>query len=245
MIDLNNSIDMAFSSRHSGNLNLDSSSVAAAFKFDSQDEFPANENIECEFSNIKLVKSDAPLFMRSPELNITPLGNSYELEWKGGDYRQAQYYILEKSSGNNPYVPVHTIQADNSEERTYSFVDIADELSGIIYYRVKQQNNDGSVVYSSQVKIGRGKQAPFELAQNYPNPFNPKTSIIVELFEDSEIEITVYSLDGTEISKIYKGFLSKGVHKFSFDAEGLTSGIYLYKVEAPEYTQTKKMIFTK
>ncbi len=246
IIDLNNSVNLSFNNRHSVHFTSDSSSLAAIYKFDSANEFiTENKNVKLESSNIKFVKSDAPLFARSPELNITLLGNSYELEWKGGDYKQAQNYILEKFSGNNPYVQIHTVQADNTQEKSYSFIDVPDENSEIVYYRVKQQNYDGSVVYSSQVKVGQGTTEPFTIGQNYPNPFNPKTSIEVEILEDSEIEITIYSLDGTEISKLFKGFLSKGIHRFSFDGEGLPSGIYLYKVEAPNFTQTKKMILTK
>jgi hypothetical protein len=246
IIDLNNSINISFNNRHSVHFTSDSSSLAAIYKFDSPNEFlTENKNVKLDFSNVKFVKSDAPLFARSPELNITFLGNSYELEWKAGDYKQAQYYILEKSSGNNPYVQIHTVQADNTQEKSYSFLDVPDENSEVVYYRVKQQNYDGSIVYSSQVKVGQGTIEPFSIGQNYPNPFNPKTSIEVEILEDSEIEITIYSLDGTEISKLYKGFLPKGIHRFSFDGEGLPSGIYLYKVAAPNFTQTKKMILTK
>lgn len=246
IIDLNNTENLSFNNRHSLHFTSDSSALIAMYKFDSSNEFlTENKNVKVDFSNIKFVKSDAPLFARSPELNITFLGNSYELEWKGGDFKQAQYYMLEKSSGNNPYVQIHNVQADNTHEKHYSFLDVPDKNSEVVYYRIKQQNYDGSVVYSSQVKVGQGTIEPFTIGQNFPNPFNPKTSIEIEMIEDSEIEITIYSLDGTEIAKLYKGFLSKGLHKFNFDGEGLPSGIYLYKVEAPNFNQTKKMILTK
>ncbi|HSP87074.1 MAG TPA: T9SS type A sorting domain-containing protein [Ignavibacteriaceae bacterium] len=245
IIDLNNSVNLSFNNRHSINFNLDSSSLAGIYKFDSQNELlTENKNLKLEFLNTKLIKSDAPIFARSPELNINLLGNSYELEWKGGDYKQAQYYILEKSSGNKPYIQIHSLQADNTQEKTYSFIDVPEE-SEVVYYRIKQQNFDGSIVYSSQLKVGQGISEPFTLGQNYPNPFNPKTSIEVEIIEDSEIEIIIYSLDGREILKLFKGSLSKGMHKFDFDGEGLPSGIYLFKVAAPNFTQTKKMILTK
>jgi hypothetical protein len=246
IVDLNNSVRLSFTNRHSINFSSDSSSIAAVYKMDSSNEFlKENKSVKLEFSNVKFIKSDAPIFTKSPELNITLLGSTYLLEWKGGDYKQAQHYILEKSSGNNPYSQIHSVQADNTQEKSYSFVDAPDINSEVVYYRIKQQNYDGSVVYSPQVKIGQGITEPFTTGQNYPNPFNPKTSIEVDLIQDSEIEITIYSLDGTEITKLYKGFLSKGVYKFDFDGEGLPSGIYLYKVSAPNFTQTKKMILTK
>ncbi|RPI69471.1 MAG: T9SS C-terminal target domain-containing protein [Ignavibacteriales bacterium] len=245
IVDLNNSNSLSFNNRHSVHFNSESSTPAAIYKMDSQNEFlTENKNVSLEFSNIRLVKSDAPLFARSPELNITLLGNSYELQWKGGDYKQAQNYILEKSAGSS-YHQIYSVQADNTREKSYTFIDMPDENSEVVYYRIRQQNYDGSVVYSSQVKIGQGITEPFTIGQNYPNPFNPKTSIEIELIQDSEIEIIIYSLDGREITKLFKGFLPKGQHKFDFDGEGLPSGIYLYKIAAPNFTQTKKMILTK
>lgn len=245
IIDLNNSERVSFNSRHSVNFRSDSSSLAAIYRMDSSNDFLIeNKNVRHEFANVKFVRSDAPIFARSPELNITLLGNSYELEWKGGDYKQAEYYLLEKSSGGS-YKQIYSVHADNTQEKSYTYIDVPDENSEVVYYRIKQQNYDGSVVYSSQVKVGQGVSEPFTIGQNYPNPFNPKTNIEIDLLKDSEIEITIYSLDGREITKLFKGYLSKGPHQFSFDGEGLPSGIYLYKIAAPNFTQTKKMILTK
>lgn len=196
-------------------------------------------------AGLQYVKSDAPILARAPELNITLLSNSYELEWSGGDYKQAVSYILERSGENSEYIPVFTIQADNINEKVYSFLDEIDRESEIVYYRIKQINKDGSVVYSSQVKLGQGLMEAFTLGQNYPNPFNPKTSIEIELFEDSDVEVTIFNLEGREIAKLFKGSLTTGTHKFTFDGAELPSGIYLYKVSTPNFSQTKKMILTK
>jgi hypothetical protein len=221
------------------------SRIISQFKFENSNEILNNrQNIDVDFSSIRIVKSDAPIFALAPELNIRVLGNVYELEWSGGDYKQAASYTLERSKGAS-YTSVFTVESDNSAEKKYTFLDEKDESSGIVYYRVKQKNIDGTIAYSSQVKVGQGLLEPFIVEQNFPNPFNPKTSIEVELLEDSEIEITIYNLEGREISKLHKGFLAKGVYKFDFDASELTSGIYLYKVATPNYNQTRKMIFTK
>jgi len=236
---------LSFTNRHSIQFSSDNSSVAAIFKMDASGEFyTQTKDIKLEFSDVRFVKSNSPLFAKSPELNINLLGNSYELTWKGGDYKHAKYYILEKSSGSS-YKEIYTVHTDNSAEKIYSYIDAPDEASEIVYYRIKQVNYDGSVVYSSQVKVGQGETEPFIIGQNYPNPFNPKTSIEIDLLQDSEIEITIYSLDGREITKLYKGYLNKGHHKFDFDGEGLPSGVYLYKIDAPSFTQTRKMILTK
>lgn len=124
------------------------------------------------------------------------------------------------------------------------------KLLGVMYYsfsnyKLVPRKDDDFVGYSTAVKDEHSSPVTFNLEQNYPNPFNPRTSIVLNLLEDSDVEITVYNLEGKEISKIFKGFLTNGIHKFSFDASELPSGIYLYKVSTPNYSDTKKMILTK
>ena len=83
------------------------------------------------------------------------------------------------------------------------------------------------------------------LGQNYPNPFNPSTKIEFEILQDAEVEVVVYNLTGKEIEILHQGFLPSGIYKFDFDGSELPSGIYLYKVSTPQFTQTKKMILAK
>jgi hypothetical protein len=217
--------------------------LTGKFNFDSQ-EMRSNGRFNISSASLQYVRSDAPIFTRSAELNIKIMANAYELEWSGGDYSQAASYTLEKSIDREFY-PVFTIQADNSNERIYSFIDTKDYSSEIIYYRVKQANRDGSIVYSAQVKVGQKNIESFSLQQNFPNPFNPSTTIAVELLEDIELDITVYNLEGREMIKLYKGFLAKGIHQFSFDGAEFPSGIYLYQVTAPGISVTRKMILAK
>ena len=246
VIDLNNSIEYSFNNSNFQNFASDSSTILAQFKFDKIDALEALKNtMDFDYSDVQLVKSDAPLFAKAPELNINMLSSSYELEWGGGDYKQANFYVLEKSTKNSDYIPIFKTQADNLNKKEYSYLDKKEESSEIVYYRVKQVDKDGSIVYSSQVKIGQGLVEPFVVQQNYPNPFNPKTSIVVELLQDTQVKVIVYNLEGKEITRLYDGSLEKGIHKFSFDATDLPSGVYLYKVQTPEFSQTKKMVLTK
>ncbi len=245
-IDLQNSIIASFKNKSYLNFLSDSSTVLAQLNFDESENLVSQKNrLNIYSSGTQLIKSDAPIFARAPELNINLLSSSYELEWNGGDFEQADKYVLQKSTNNSKYRGVFTIDADNTETKNYSFLDAKDNNSDIVFYRVKQVNIDGTVVYSSSVKVGQGKMQPFILEQNYPNPFNPKTSINIDLVHDSEVQITIYNLEGKEINKLFKGHLGKGTHSFSFDATDLPSGLYLYKVSTPDYTETKKMILTK
>jgi hypothetical protein len=88
--------------------------------------------------------------------------------------------------------------------------------------------------------------AQFALHQNYPNPFNPSTSIEFQLSKSSMVTLTVYDLRGVRVKVLaIKEKMDAGMHKVTFDGSNLSSGIYLYKLETPEFVQTRKMVLLK
>ena len=89
------------------------------------------------------------------------------------------------------------------------------------------------------------KPKSFELNQNYPNPFNPSTSIEYAVPVDAHITLEVFNALGQKVMELVNGRKSAGYHTETFDASGLSSGVYLYKLTAPSFTQTKKMLLIK
>ncbi len=85
----------------------------------------------------------------------------------------------------------------------------------------------------------------FRLAQNYPNPFNPVTSIEFNLPKSSFVSLKVYDLTGREVRNLISERMDGGIHSVSFNAEGLSSGVYFYRLEAGEFSSVKKMILLK
>lgn len=85
----------------------------------------------------------------------------------------------------------------------------------------------------------------FELKQNYPNPFNPTTDISFSLPKSSYVKLTIYNNLGQQIRELENSRLTAGTHVYRFDATGLSSGIYLYKIETPDYRETRKMLLIK
>jgi len=194
---------------------------------------------------VRFVKSGAPLFPRSPEIEVKLSENFYEIQWEGGSYNDASKYILERASGENDFIEIDQIVAENNEQKIYSLVSEKAGKPEIVYFRIKQINKDGSVIYSDVVKVGQGMVEDVIIGQNYPNPFNPTTLIQFELIQDTDVEVKVYNLAGKEISRLHEGFLSKGLHQFEFDASGLSSGLYFYQITTPLTSQTRKMILAK
>jgi hypothetical protein len=85
----------------------------------------------------------------------------------------------------------------------------------------------------------------FALDQNYPNPFNPATSITYQLPTTSHVTLIVYDLLGREVAELVNENKQAGVHSVQFEAVGLSSGVYFYRMQAGTYTSTRKLILVK
>jgi hypothetical protein len=85
----------------------------------------------------------------------------------------------------------------------------------------------------------------FALHQNYPNPFNPTTTIRYELPVRTHVSLRVYNVLGEEVAIIVEDVGEAGYKSAQFDASGLTSGMYLYRLRAGDFTRTRKMMLLK
>ena len=85
----------------------------------------------------------------------------------------------------------------------------------------------------------------FILNQNYPNPFNPSTVISFNLPNTNLVTLKIFNPLGQQIALLCNNILTSGIHKFTFDARGLPSGVYFYRIEAGALTITKKMVLLK
>ena len=108
----------------------------------------------------------------------------------------------------------------------------------------------GAIVKYNTAVIGIANQQNLtplrsRLNQNYPNPFNPSTVITYYLKKQEFVKITIYDLLGKQLKVYPEGYKPAGTNKFSFQNFGLASGAYFYKIEAGDFTETKKMVIIK
>jgi len=85
----------------------------------------------------------------------------------------------------------------------------------------------------------------FHLYQNYPNPFNPVTNLEIGISKLEFVSLKIYDMLGKEVTMLANAYMNPGTYKYEFDASGLTSGVYFYKLEAGDFIETKKMSLIK
>ena len=109
---------------------------------------------------------------------------------------------------------------------------------------------NGAIYKFNKLIIGKHNQqnilpAENKLGQNYPNPFNPSTTISFTLTKHTRVKITLYDLLGRAVRVLLEDIKNPGEHKLNFNASGLSSGVYYYKIEAGSFTESKKMVLIK
>jgi len=85
----------------------------------------------------------------------------------------------------------------------------------------------------------------FELYQNYPNPFNPTTTIKYKITNSGFVSLKVYDMLGQEVAVLVNETKHPGVYELNFNASNLSSGVYVYRLQAGEHSSTKKLVLMK
>ena len=89
------------------------------------------------------------------------------------------------------------------------------------------------------------KPSSYRLEQNYPNPFNPSTTIKFAVPKESMVNLSIYNVLGELVSTIVNEEMIPGYYEYKFDASGIVSGVYLYRIEVGEFVEIKKSILLK
>ena len=108
------------------------------------------------------------------------------------------------------------------------------------FYTVRAQVAEGV-----RAEINEISPTSYNLAQNYPNPFNPVTDIHYSIAHADRVNLRVFNVLGQEIAVLVDGLQTAGLHKVSFDGTNLPSGVYIYRLETPNFSSSRKMLLLK
>jgi hypothetical protein len=106
-------------------------------------------------------------------------------------------------------------------------------------------NMPGRDIQGTDVQGTGTMSEEFSLLQNYPNPFNPSTNISYLLKNNGKVRLSVYDILGREVAVLANEIQTAGAHEVIFSANGLSSGVYFYRINAGTFTQSKQMMLIK
>jgi len=180
--------------------------------------------------------------------SATTIGKDVKLSWNTATEVNNYGFEIEKASSST--TPIWNKigfvngNGNSNSPKDYSFIDDK-VVSGKYSYRLKQIDNDGQFEYSKVIEIDINGTKKFELTQNYPNPFNPTTNIQYAISSRQFVTLKVYDVLGNELKTLVSENKEAGNYSVNFNASNLPSGVYIYKLQAGEFTQTRKMTLLK
>jgi len=170
------------------------------------------------------------------------INNSVLLKWSTASETNNYGFEIQRSYNGSDFVTVGFVTgAGTSPNRNnYSYNDKL-QLTGEVYYRLKQIDFNGAYSYSEIVYVVFEKPFEFKLYQNYPNPFNPYTIVNYSMGEKQPVIIKLYDISGQEIKTLVNEVKEPGNYSINIDASSFASGVYLVRMISGSFSSVKKI----
>ncbi len=210
----------------------------------SLDNYVTDVSLPVELTGFKVeFRSGGVLVSWTTESEIENLGFlvSRKLKLESSNWEEIASYVYDASLEGH---------GSTTEKHEYQFTDTA-VLSGVTYqYRLGDVDYNGKVTWHKSVEIKVNAEdvkipVEFGLQRAYPNPFNPTTTISYQLPSASFVKVSIYDVRGKLVETLVNEQKDRGSHLVVWDAGGLSSGIYIYKIEAGEYSEVNKCLLVR
>jgi len=180
-----------------------------------------------------VVKIDSPVPVELTSFTAAYENYKVRLSWITATETNNSGFDIERKSQTSGWIKIGFISGNGTSTGINSYIYEDNTVtSGIYSYRLKQIDFDGTSVYSKIVEINTNTLSEFSLNQNYPNPFNPATKISFTLPQTSNVNLSVFNLLGEKVEVIINDVRSPGKYDLNFNGSRLTSGVYIYRMEA-------------
>lgn len=213
--------------------------------------------ISFDFTTIDVTAAAGPFLVTSPNTAVVWNPNTPKtITWDVANTTAAPVSCsnvnIKLSTDGGVTFPVTLISNtpnDGSETVTIPVIEtttarVKVEAADNIFFDISNEN----FALSTSIGIGQIESEPysFSLAQNFPNPFNPSTIISFTIPQKSKVTLQVYDISGKLIGTLIGSEIrTEGKYGVEFDGSRLSSGVYIYKLTAGKYSETKKMILIK
>jgi len=179
-----------------------------------------------------------------PKVTWSHSANPYDFVTGYAIYRSA-------SSDSGPFSKVATTSAGATSWVDWEF---ASGSMLTVYYKMVavNGNRESKFTQTASMKVNPAKEGSqdrndlkYTLSQNYPNPFNPTTTITYSIPSDEHVTLKVFNTLGEEVAELVNEIITAGIYSTDFNAENLPSGIYIYRINAGKYTDSRKLLLIK
>ncbi len=220
-------------------------------KLDVNDFFGATANDEMYFDDYYFGQTMPPIVpVELSSFSAHANNGNVLLNWSTATETNNRGFEVQRSNGAE-FATIGYVDGNgtSTQAHAYSYADNS-VATGQYSYRLRQVDFDGTSSYSQVVNVSVVAPRVYSLEQNYPNPFNPTTQINFSLASDSKVTLRIFDVLGQEVATLLNGNLLAGSHNVNFDASRLTSGVYLYRIDAAgadgsNFNSVKKMLLTK
>jgi hypothetical protein len=182
-------------------------------------------------------------------------GPDVRLDWRTTmEMDNAGFHVQRRSPGEQSFSTIGFVPGfgTTTTPQNYFFLDTS-ASAGIAWYRLRQVDLNGLGYLTGGIKVdvptGVGEDpvvpSAARLFQNYPNPFNPRTAIGFQVTAYSHVRLSVYDLLGREVTTLVNEVKQPGTYEVTWDAGGFSSGVYLYRLQAGGYVETKKLVLLR
>lgn len=184
--------------------------------------------------------------------NITKLVLTFS-DWTCGGVKQSGGVTFNVSPGwsisNNQFTINSSVDPSGHIKVTINgtFYEPGDNASGTWSFDVYGTICSGSWgPTTASIEAIKGKVPErFLISQNYPNPFNANTTIRFDIPKSTHVSVKIYNALGSEVETLVDKSLPPGQYKTTWNAAGFASGVYVYRIQAGDFVETKKLILLK
>jgi tartrate-resistant acid phosphatase type 5 len=243
------------------------------FVIDSDDHEPDGNSatsIQADWLHTKLAASTSPwkivYFHHPPYSSSSVHGSTAVMQWpfrpwgatavlSGHDHtyerlmRDSLLYLVNGLGGKSIYSFVSLLpESQFHYDSDYGAMLVTAGSDSICFQFFSRTDSliDQAVIYAAPIPIIRNSPADqFFLYQNYPNPFNQQTRIFFRMRTGGHVKVTLHNTLGEAVATIINKYMDAGWHDTYFSPNGLSSGVYFYRMEAGNFSQTRKMILVK
>jgi hypothetical protein len=185
---------------------------------------------------------------------------SQAAEWELLDIPSRFNYTVETigiTSGGSVFVTTSRKETFRSDDTGRTWTNVTEGLPDL---EIRDFISSGDKIYAATVGLGMYQMentatsiarqpdhmpTQIQLLENYPNPFNPQTTIPYTIRESGPVRVTIYNVTGQKVTDLVNQVQAAGSYQAVFDATRFSSGVYIYRLQTKNFTQSRKMLLIK